>query len=667
MELKTIQVLLIEDNPDDIFFISRTLAAARGARFVLVVEEKLAAGLERLRTGGIDVVLLDLGLPDSRGLDTLGKALTAAGDVPVLVLSSLEDEEVALRVVHEGAQDYLSKSEIPGQLLSRAVIYAIERTQAKAALAYAEKKFRSIFENAVEGIFQTTPDGHYLSANPALTRIYGYGSPEELISSLTDIEKLLYVEPGRRGEFIRLMEEHDVVTDFESRVYRKDGSVIWISENVRSVRDEKGKLLYYEGTVEDITARERAQDQLRHSEALYHSLVETLPQNIFRKDVHCRFTFANTRFCNTMGHPLNEILGKTDFDFFPESMAKKYHADDMTVLETGKTIDGVEEHQPAGGGEKLYVQVVKTPIYDGEGEIMGLQCIFWDITARKRAEERERQARDELARSQEELRKKNEVMREDLKMAQEIQQAILPQQYPTFPQGVASRESRLQFCHRYRPSGDVGGDFFNVLALSDTCAGLFLCDVMGHGVRPALITTMIRALVEELKPIATDPGVMLTRVNQDLRAILQLTGAPFFTTAFYIVADLEKKRFLWANAGHPKPILLRRSSGTAEVLTGSEGKSQPALGLFPSIIYNTLQQDMEQDDLVMLFTDGLFEVEGRSEALYDQRMLLEAVRKRVELPAPKMFEEVLLEIKNFSVDGEFADDVCIVGMEVKKL
>jgi sigma-B regulation protein RsbU (phosphoserine phosphatase) len=666
MEARPIRTLLIEDDANDVFFIRRTLGSARGAKFIVTSVERLADGLALLAQGGFDVLVLDLGLPDSRGPETLAKALKIAGDIPVLVLSSLDDEEIALKVVHEGAQDYLSKSQIPGQLLSRAIIYAIERAQAKIDLGRAEKKFRAIYENSVEGIFQTTPDGHYLSANPALSRIYGYNSPEELMSGLTDIEKSLYVEPGRRAEFIRLMQEHDVVTDFESRVRRKDGSIIWISENVRSVRDEKGNLLYYEGTVEDVTQRERALEQLRHSEALYHSLVETLPQNIFRKDVHRRFTFANKRFCNLLGRPLEEILGQTDFDFFPDELARKYQNDDRTVLATGKSIEVVEEHQPPGA-EKQYVQVVKTPIYDGEGEIIGLQCIFWDITARKRAEERELQARNELARSQEELRKKNEAMQEDLQMAQEIQQAILPGKYPSFPPNAPAGESRLRFCHRYRPSGEVGGDFFNILPLSDSCAGLFLCDVMGHGVRPALITTMIRAMVEELRPVGNDPGQMLTRVNQDLRAILQQTGAPFFTTACYLVADLEKKTLLWANAGHPKPILVRRASNSADTLQSPDAKSQPALGLFPSINYIPWPQDLAEGDLIIVYTDGLYEVEGKNRTLYDPQMLLDAIRRRIQLPAAQIFDELIAEVKSFAADGQFDDDVCIVGMEVVRL
>ena len=142
---------------------------------------------------------------------------------------------------------------------------------------------------------------------------------------------------GHRAEFVRVMEEHDTVTDFQSQIFRKDNSIIWITENVRAVRDSGGNLLYYEGTVEDITARKLADERIRDSENLYHSLVENLPQNIFRKNLDERFTFANQRFCQTVGLPLEKILGRTDFDLFPAELATKYQADDRRVRVSWKT------------------------------------------------------------------------------------------------------------------------------------------------------------------------------------------------------------------------------------------------------------------------------------------------------------------------------------------
>ncbi|WP_242072082.1 PAS domain-containing sensor histidine kinase [Nostoc sp. FACHB-110] len=134
---------------------------------------------------------------------------------------------------------------------------------ANKKLALAEAKYRSIFENAIEGIFQSSPDGRYITANPALAKIYGYSSPEEVTANFTDIENQLYVDSSRRAEFVRLIEKYGIVAEFESQIYRQDKSVVWISEKAYAVRDAAGKLLYYEGLIEDITQRKQAEEAVR--------------------------------------------------------------------------------------------------------------------------------------------------------------------------------------------------------------------------------------------------------------------------------------------------------------------------------------------------------------------------------------------------------------------
>jgi diguanylate cyclase (GGDEF)-like protein/PAS domain S-box-containing protein len=138
----------------------------------------------------------------------------------------------------------------------------------KEALRLAEEKYRSIFENAVEGIFQSTPEGQYMNVNPALARIYGYDSPRDLIETLANIGQTLYVQPQRRAEFVALMHNSNTLSDFESEVFCKDGRVIWISEHVRAVRDAQGTLLHYEGITQDITARKQAESELQRRDAL---------------------------------------------------------------------------------------------------------------------------------------------------------------------------------------------------------------------------------------------------------------------------------------------------------------------------------------------------------------------------------------------------------------
>jgi sigma-B regulation protein RsbU (phosphoserine phosphatase) len=663
MESNLLNILLIEHEADFARLIRGVLDEAKGAAFEVISADDMEGGLAKLSQGCFDLVLIDLSLPDGAGLANIKRLESAAPRVPLIVLGHENDDTIAIEAMHEGAQDYLVKSQLNPQLLGRAIRYAVERQSADAALLEAEEKYRGIFENIVEGIFQTSPDGHYLSANSALARIYGYNSPDELISSVRDIARKLYVEPGRRSEFIQLMQQLDIVTDFESRIYRKDDTVIWIAENVRAVRDARGRLLHYEGTVEDITQRKLAEEKLRDSETLYHSLVETLPQSIYRKDLEDRFTFVNQLFCQSLGRTAAEILGHTDADFYPAKQAAKYQREDRRVIETRKTFKTVEE-RALSGGEKNYVQIVKTPLHDANGSVIGLQGIFWDITEQKRAEEQIRQATAELGRSREALRKKNEEMEEDLKMAREIQQTMLPQKYPSFPRNAAAAESRFRFSHRYLPTGAVGGDYFNVLALSDHEAGVFICDVMGHGVRSALIAAMVWALVEELKPLGGDPGKLLTHLNRDLCAILKHTGSPTLTTAFYLVADAATGRLRYANAGHPKPLLVHRASAAVEPLGNSAGKANPALGLFEDAVFNTTECPLSRGDLVMLFTDGLYEVEGRNQAIYTHQMLVEAVSARAKLPVAELFDDLLAEIRQFAMGQDFVDDVCLLGMEM---
>lgn len=665
MESKKIRVLLFEDNEDDVLILRHMLHKSRAAHFTLEPVDTLAGGLKRLDEGGVDVVLLDLSLPDSRGLETFYAVQSKFPEVPIIVLSGLDDETVALEAVHAGAQDYLVKGHADAQLLTRALIYSIERTQSKTALQRAEEKFRSIFENSVEGIFQTTPDGHYISANPSLVRIYGYDSPKEMMAKMTDIQHQLYVDPNRRNDFIRIMQEKGLVTDFESQIFRKDKSVIWISENARAVRDARGHILYFEGMVEDITARKRAEDEVRFSEKRFRSVWENALDGMRLTDANGVILAVNPSFCRIVGLERNELIGKPFTVIYsdnenPEEMLLKYRE-----RFNHRTIESqLERHVVFRSGRTVDLEVYNSYIeMDRDTLVLG---VFHDITVRKQAEERERQATRELAASQAELRVKNEMLEDDLKMAHEIQQAILPQQYPTFPKGVSIEQSLLRFSHRYQPSGEVGGDFFNVLPISSTKAGVFICDVMGHGVRSALVTAMVRALVEELRTIGHDPGLLLMRLNSDLRAILQQTGTPLFTTAFYLVADLETRQISYANAGHPKPFLIHPASGEVEMLRNPSQKASPALGLFADSIYPTAQRELTPGDMFLFYTDGLYEVEGPDEVLYTQEQLMETVRKNSRKPAKIFLDELLSEIKGFSASQKFADDVCLVAMEVAK-
>jgi serine phosphatase RsbU (regulator of sigma subunit) len=397
-----IRALLIEDNPGDARLIEVMLMEAAGESFTVRHVDRLEEGLRELGNGNVDVVLSDLSLPDSHGLDSFLRLHSRAPHVPIIVLSGLNDTTVALNAVHQGAQDYLIKGEVDGQLLARAMRYAIERK--------------------------------------------------------------------------------------------------------------------------------------RMSEQLH-----------------------------------------------------RYAA---------------------------------------------------------------------------ELREKNAQLESDFNMAREIQQIFLPDQYPTFPHSVAPEDSALRFTHRYIPAQAVGGDFFDIFAITDSTAGVFICDVMGHGMRAALITAIMRGLIEELMPVAADAGKFLTEINRSLRAILRRTREPFLATAFYAVADATTGELRFANAGHPSPFRLQRDTKEVHPLKDYDPRHGPALGLFEKTDYPTCSCPFAANDLVFLFTDGIYEVTNAAGEEFGQERLLQAVRKRLQTPAEQVFAELLAEVQQFSGSQEFEDDVCLVGVEL---
>lgn len=254
----------------------------------------------------------------------------------------------------------------------------------------------------------------------------------------------------------------------------------------------------------------------------------------------------------------------------------------------------------------------------------------------------------------------------DLRMARQLQHALLPQHFPGFPRTAVTDNSALRFHARYVSTTELGGDFYDVLPLSDTQAGVFICDVMGHGVRAALVAAKLRALVQETQPLAQDPGQFLAEINRGLMKILRHTDEPLFATAFYLVADIGRGQLRYANAGHPFPLHLKRDAQVVEPLQFPPDSSGPAMGLFDVPSYQTATCQMSPHDLVMLFTDGLFEVQDGNDDEYGQERLLAGIRKRISLPPTQMFDELLNESRQFSASEQFCDDVCLVGVEIAR-
>ena len=251
--------------------------------------------------------------------------------------------------------------------------------------------YRSIFENAIEGIFQTTPSGQYLNVNPALAKMYGYDSRQDLIKRLTHIDNQLYVDPSRRDAFVEAMKVNGVVRGFESEIYRKDGSIIWISENARTVFDENGKISYYEGMVEDITERKRLEENMRRVSRQMQALLESAGEGIYGMNPEGQCTFINRAGAEMLGLSPTEALGRSMHDLV------HHHREDggiypagecpiLSVFRTNRPCRVNNEVFWRSDGSSLPVEYSCYPIIE-KGATTGAVITFTDVTERRRSEE----------------------------------------------------------------------------------------------------------------------------------------------------------------------------------------------------------------------------------------------------------------------------------------
>ena len=276
-------------------------------------------------------------------------------------------------------------------ILASTAAAALESASLYSKVREAEDNYRSIFENSIEGIFQSTPEGRFLAANPALAGILGYDSPEDLIKRVTDIGRQIYVNPQERARSNEIANENGgLIQHFELEAYRKDQQKIWVSLNRRSINDENAEPLYWEGSVEDITERKRAENALRESEERYRDLVENAHDIIYSHDLEGNYTSINKAGEAITGYTVAEALQM--------NLKDTVEAEDyVKVLEmmkrklAGESVTAYEIEIIAKNGRHVPLEVNTKYVYQN-GVAVGVQGIARDVTERRNLEEQLRQS-----------------------------------------------------------------------------------------------------------------------------------------------------------------------------------------------------------------------------------------------------------------------------------
>lgn len=254
-----------------------------------------------------------------------------------------------------------------------------------------------------------------------------------------------------------------------------------------------------------------------------------------------------------------------------------------------------------------------------------------------------------------ELAARNRRIEDDLRMAREVQLALLPARTTHLAHGGLAAEAS----YRYEAAETMSGDFCAVFAPGPAELAFLVCDVMGHGVRQALITAILRALLEELRPLAADPGALLTQVNRALTALLQRAGELVFVTAGYGVVDLGRRELRYAQAGHPPPLLRYADTGMVAPLALDAEQAGPALGLLGDAAYETARFPFGAGDTLLLFTDGVLEAADAAGTEFGPERLAAVLGRCGDAPDPT---EAVVEAARRHGAGRFADDVCVVAV-----
>lgn len=496
-------------------------------------------------------------------------------------------------------------------------------------------------------------------------RIYGFfgRDRDDLPNIFTEPEKLL---PADEVQLLKLELEEKLAPQSAtaggdgaaSDIFAVDCQILsdeptprWLRIRGTIVRDDTGRAVRMAGSMIDISRRKLAESKAEDQRHRLHTLVDNVPLSIFFKDLDSRFTLVNKSMVSWMGKQSeSELLGKSDHDLFATEHADEALQDERQVLETGEPILDKLEEETWTEKESTYVQTSKFPLRNRRGELIGTFGIAADVTELVRTQQ-------QLAQVAMQLKERNEVVEEELGLAREIQQAFADPGDKV--KNVSGLRGDMAVGTFYLPISGMAGDFYEVMPIREGVCGVLICDVMGHGVRSALVVAMLRGLMERERDYMEDPGPYLSGLNEGLHGILSGAGVKMFATAFYAVIDLNEGAIRYACAGHPAAIM--RSGSEASPLPADDIRGR-ALGLKDRTEYRVAKQTIANIDELLFFTDGCYEVENEKGEPLGEEGLARLVAASGTADVHGFLNGIVEGVMKYSGEGAFDDDVCLLGL-----
>ena len=505
------------------------------------------------------------------------------------------------------------------------------------------EEFQLLLQSIYDAVFITDPQGAIIGANVRAEQFFASTRAELCKKNVLDV--MCGADQGLLNTILGSLENNRFV--LIQALCRRTDETMFPAEISVSRLPLAGKM-HMSFFIRDITLRKETEERLKTG----YNALQNSGSGIAVADVEGGLAgYVNPSMLALLG--LESADEAYAFNFRQFLRDEALAADMVAAAQAGDTWIG-ELEMKRKDGAPFFAQASVAPNLNPDGAMTGLVISLLDVTP-------QRQAQQQLELYAAQLRQKNAEMEADLRMARDLQYAFLPSSYPAVATREPGKAGRLEFAHLYHPSGMVGGDFFDLLPVSDTQVLVFVADVMGHGARAALVVATIRGLLEQIAKETQEPGEFMTRLNAVYSKIFSTANELMFATACCVGFDLKTGRIRHANAGHPLPIIIGPDGAISTAKLSKEALG-PALGLFGDAQYAHSEADLVPGKRVVFYTDGLTEARNREQDEFDVAGLMASLTAHVSDPLPALLDSLVRDVVEFTGTPAFEDDVCLLGV-----
>lgn len=517
--------------------------------------------------------------------------------------------------------------------------------------------FRELMKFIPDFVYFKDAQSRFLTLNPA--HAAHFGLPIEEIVGKTDHDFFIKEDADKK-----FADEQKIIKTgkgFAPRLehqVKANGEEMWALSTKHPWHNAKGEICGTFGHSRDVTAKTHTEQAFAKQHRLLQILINVLPCRIFVRDREHRFRLINEEYRRNLGfESMAEVIGKRFEDILGEGNIAAIEDEDETIMVTGVPVLRRVEYDISPVSRGKWVSISKVPLRGADGHIEGIVGVAFDISAQKEAEAHVRATGKELA-------AKNEQIESELALARKLQIALATFSFPSelnLGDGVKVRAAYL-----YEPSEHLAGDFFQLLQIDDHCFAAFICDVMGHGVRSALVTAVLRGLIEENREELRSPKDLFSRINRVLFRLAKDPDFPRFVTAALAVFDTRAGSIRLVNAGHP-PTLLFREDDAKEHLHQLPVHRDPALGLIENFSYRVSEIPIASHCSYIFYTDGILEQPNEKGFEFGREGIFSALEALKPGDPEALIHRLEQSLIVYAGWTSFADDVCAMALSIEGL